>query len=235
MKKSKITTLEFIDIIILSIIFFGAPIYYSLAMFFETQYKGVSFDKLIFNDLANYNALIQILLSLFVAWIYLTFRKFDFNVLNFKINRRTLPTIFLLVCSAGLVADIYQYIHYIIFPEHYANIYSGESYSPKYNLILLITCLANGFYEEIFFMGLVFATKPKYMPYAIGYSILVRFIFHTYQGWAGALTIVTLGIVFLFFRKKISSLVPFFIAHAIFDIFGLGLLGIIYSVGLNIS
>ena len=43
-----------------------------------------------------------------------------------------------------------------------------------------------------------------------------------HQGLAGAATVTTLGIVFILFRRKTSVLVPFMLAHAFFDVFGLG-------------
>ncbi|PQH57150.1 type II CAAX prenyl endopeptidase Rce1 family protein, partial [Acinetobacter baumannii] len=57
------------------------------------------------------------------------------------------------------------------------------------------------------------------------YSLLIRFSFHTYQGISDALAITTLGIVFIIFRQRFYSLIPFMLAHAFFDVFGLGVLG----------
>lgn len=71
-------------------------------------------------------------------------------------------------------------------------------------------------------MGLIFAVRPKFVPRAAAFSIGVRFIFHLYQGLAGAATVTTLGVVFTLFRRKTSVLVPFMLAHAFFDVFGLG-------------
>ena len=58
----------------------------------------------------------------------------------------------------------------------------------------------------------------------IGLSLIVRFAFHTYQGLASAFTITTLGVVFLLFRRQTNMLLPFILAHGLFDIFGLSLL-----------
>ncbi|MFB2538465.1 MULTISPECIES: CPBP family intramembrane glutamic endopeptidase [unclassified Acinetobacter] len=101
--------------------------------------------------------------------------------------------------------------------------YTWADYTSRLSPSLSVFSFLNGFYEELFFMGLVMATQVKYLRHAIVYSLFVRFIFHLYQGIAGASTILTLGFVFLLWRKKVNSLVPFMLAHAYFDLFGLGL------------
>lgn len=54
-------------------------------------------------------------------------------------------------------------------------------------------------------------------------SLIIRFAFHTYQGLLGAMVISTLGMVFILLRLKDDELVAFMLAHAFFDVFGLGL------------
>lgn len=226
MPEQKIKNLTFADVVVLAIIFFGTSAYSSLIGYVELlQENRIEPENLSINDLADWQTTIMQVVLLIIAWLYLYWRRFDFSVLNFRVNRYTLPLTIILVFGAGLFADLYQYLHAYIIPEHYPeteqDYYQGVRYTPT----LIITSLVNGFFEEIFFMGLVFAVKPKNLPQAVAFSIFVRFIFHTYQGLAGALTITTLGVSFWLFRRKIPVLVPFFLAHAIFDIFGLSALG----------
>ncbi|WHR54771.1 CPBP family glutamic-type intramembrane protease [Wohlfahrtiimonas chitiniclastica] len=54
------------------------------------------------------------------------------------------------------------------------------------------------------------------------YSLVIRFSFHTYQGINSAIAITLLGVVFLLIRRRTNLLVPFMLAHAFFDVFGLG-------------
>lgn len=228
MPSSKIKSLNFIDIVVLAVIFFGSSMISSLISYYQLyQYGLVESESLSINDLASYQVMIVEAVLLCLAGMYLLWRRFDFKVLNFTVNCYTLPYTFMLVVSAGLIADIYQYLHAFLIPEHYpqtSNIYQEISYTPE----LILTSLFNGFFEEIFFIGLVFTVKTKMLPQALVFSIFVRFIFHTYQGLAGALTITTLGLTFWLFRRKINVLVPFFLAHAIFDIFGLSTLGFLF-------
>lgn len=229
MPEIKMKHLTFTDIAVLTLIFFGGAIYGSSIGYIELlQGNQVAPENLSVDDLAKWQVTAMQAVLLIIAWCYLRWRKFDFRVLNFKVNRYTLPLTLLLVIGAGLFADLYQVIHAFIVPEHYPETeqiyYQGIQYTPR----LIITSLFNGFFEEIFFMGLVFAVKPQTLPKAIIFSLFIRFAFHTYQGLAGALTITTLGVSFWLFRRKIPVLIPFFLAHAAFDIFGLSFLGLFF-------
>lgn len=229
MQFEKSSVLSFTDIVVLSLIFFGMPAYSSLAGYLELQQNGLSQpETLSINELASYSTMIYSAVSVAAAWLYLRWRKFDFGTLDFRINRYTLPLTLLLVLCAGAAADVYQLVHSTLVPEHYPETAEGAYEGMRLTPELVITSLFNGFFEEIFFMGLVFAVAPKMLSKAFAYSLLVRFVFHTYQGLAGALTVTTLGISFFLLRRKIPYLVPFFLAHGIFDIFGLTALGLVF-------
>lgn len=225
--------LSFADIAVLALIFFGYATFGALTQYGQMQQTGelVPENFGFYDTAANYYSMVVELISLVVAWFYLRWRCFDFSTLDFSVNRYTLPLALLLIVCAGLFADFYQYIHAAIWPHHYpaseAIVEGGyaQAYNPfaQITLSLLLFALLNGFFEELFFMGLVFATPKKWLPYAIIFSLGVRFVFHVYQGLAGAATITTLGLVFLLFRRKITTLLPFMLAHAFFDVFGLSL------------
>lgn len=219
--EAKNKTLNLTDIAVLALLFFGSAMAASVMSFFELGQAGLSGpEDLSVNDLATYQTLVLEAVLLFAAWLYLRWRRFDFGVLDFRVNRYTLPLAVLLAVAAGLAADVYQYVHAAVLPEHYPQ----TEHTPVptlYTPELVLTSLMNGFFEELFFMGLVFAVAPRKLPKAVAFSLVVRFLFHTYQGLAGALTITMLGIVFFLFRRKIPVLVPFFLAHGFFDIFGL--------------
>lgn len=228
MSAPKIKQLTFADIVILAVIFFGTAVYTSTMWYFELlQENRLEPENLSVNDLASWQTSAMQAFLLIIVWLYLRWRKFDFSVLDFNINRYTLPLTLLLVIGAGLLADLYQYLHAFIVPEHYPETEQGYFQDTDYSLKLIVTSLFNGFFEELFFMGLVFTVKPKMLPKSIIFSLFVRFIFHTYQGMAGALTITTLGLSFWLFRRKIPVLVPFFLAHAAFDMIGLSLFGLL--------
>ena len=84
----------------------------------------------------------------------------------------------------------------------------------------------NGFYEEFFFLGLMTSVKDEHKWYALAFSTLVRVSFHTYQGLVWALVIgVVYGLFYYFMYKKfIKNLLPFFLMHALTDMFGSSLI-----------
>lgn len=229
MQVQKSAVLSFADIVVLSVIFFGLPVYSSTVVYFQLQQNGLSQPETFsINELASYGTMLSSALSVAAAWLYLRWRKFDFGTLDLRVNRYTLPLTLLLVVCAGAAADVFQILHNMIVPEDYPDDPEGMYESLRLTPELVVTSLFNGFFEELFFMGLVFAVAPKTLPKAFAYSLLVRFLFHTYQGLAGALTITTLGISFFLLRRKIPYLVPFFLAHGVFDMFGLSLLGMVW-------
>lgn len=96
----------------------------------------------------------------------------------------------------------------------------------------MIYSLLNGVYEELYFLGICLAVKKEHIKWAVPFSLLIRTSFHTYQGMLSALGIGLLfGGLFLlvYYRSKDKNLLPFFIAHTIADIFGIGILSYFWS------
>ncbi|MFL1732550.1 CPBP family intramembrane glutamic endopeptidase [Moraxella oculi] len=219
--------LYFHDIVILAVVFFGIAIYDSTLHFIEMLNHGqVAPETLEFDAGGNWRGIATELVALVVAWGYLKYRRFDFKQLNFSFNRWTIPKTVLYVLCASVVATLYETFQYMAFPQLYAAAevqYGVEEHFGMWSPSLLLFALINGFYEEVFFVGLVALTAKKHLPLAIVLTLLVRFAFHTYQGLAGALTITTLGVVFLLLRRKSDELLPFTLAHSFFDLFGLTL------------
>lgn len=219
--------LNLFDFIILSCIFFAYFSYISLLGYFSTPVLDpISVSS--FSESANWTGIAVEAFFLSIAMLYLWWRKFDFALLNFSCNRYTLPLTILLIILGSLTTDLILYGGYWLQTgEHPFALTTSfdETHQPFFAHItwsLICFALFNGFYEELFFMGLTFATHSKYRPYAFIISILVRFLFHTYQGLSSALAIAFTGIVFLFIRRKTQSITPFILAHAVFDVFGAG-------------
>lgn len=238
-KNNKTPYLNFADMIILSLIFFGyatAASLYGYLGILQSGSAASDYATLTFSNSDNYQSIVIELVSLAVAWLYLHIRRFDLKVLNLSVNCYTLPLTLLLVVCAGLAADIYQYLHSIILPHHYNYPQTADAVAQNpgieanFSMALLVFSLLNGFYEELFFLGLVYASPRKNLNYVLPFSLLIRFAFHTYQGLAGAATVTVLGVVYIFFRRKIKTLVPFMLAHSVFDIFGLGLSGLMWAL-----
>lgn len=253
--KTFIKHLTLIDIAILSLIFFGIAIIssnYAYFMAFVGNHTTADVQHgLAVQSFGNLWAIGYEVVLLAVAFAYLKYRRFDFGVLNFAINRRTIPKIGLYFMVAGTIATLVYYAGYWIDWAYWqSNLtwqnatgqnsmpsdisltnHADTSYAPSqaYQSLSYVTpsliafALLNGFFEELFFIGLLFAT-PKYTwRFLLPLSVVLRFSFHTYQGLWAALSIATLGLTFIYFRKKDDELLPFMLTHSIFDVLGLGL------------
>ncbi len=240
MQSIKRKTLHFIDFIVLAIIFFGYPTYLAVQIYFlPSPQVQASTNVQSFTDQHNISTIILELFLLLIAGIYLYFRRFDFRTFNFSIHKKTILQVLLLIIVGAVAADIgtygYYYFDYYMFPIQPAKVspmpllFSSNLFQ-HISFFLVIFSFLNGFFEELFFMGIVFAVNDKHKIYAIVGSLFVRFIFHIYQGIAPAVGIMMMGLVFIFIRRKVKSLVPFMLAHAFFDIFGVTLYSWIYTL-----
>ncbi len=235
MDLTKRNTLHIIDFIVLSVIFFGYATYLSISYYLFWG-QGATTDITGITDSQNWDSIILEIVMLFIAGAYLYFRKFDFKSLNFSVDKVTIPWILLLLIVGAGATDAGLYFMYWLFPPEVpvsniaGQITTNTNGFSHISVPLILFSLLNGGYEELFFIGLVFAVNEKQRPYAIVGSLFVRFIFHTYQGIPVAVGIMLMGLVFILIRRKVHSLVPFMLAHAVFDTFGASLYYWIYMI-----
>ncbi len=84
---------------------------------------------------------------------------------------------------------------------------------------IVVLGLANGTFEEMFFLGVLVRGLRTYgMSLAIGLPLLVRLVCHLYQGPVGALWVTTIGLVFTLAYLRWPALWPPVFAHVLFDI-----------------
>lgn len=226
---NKLQYLTIFDVVVLAVLFFGWAIYQSTLSLVELLNAGQSTpEQLVFDEMANWMGIATELGTLLLVFAYLWCRRFDFGRLNFRISYRTLQKILLYILLAGTVATIVDVGHAYWAMSDVAESTSGAGYTfdehfAQISPSLVLFALVNGFYEELFFVGLAVLAKKQHLPIVFLMSLVVRFLFHTYQGFVGAFVIMTLGVVFFYLRQKDDELVPFMLAHAFFDVFGLGL------------
>jgi uncharacterized protein len=78
--------------------------------------------------------------------------------------------------------------------------------------------MVNGLYEETFLLGyLVRAFAPAGASLALGLSLLVRVLYHLYQGPAGAVSILLFGLIVSGFYWRTRALWPAVFAHTLLD------------------
>ena len=227
-KKNRTAVLRWFDILILTAIFWGEGIYNSTYSYILLINNETNIEQnLEFSAADNYAALLMQLILLGIGLLYLWIRKFDFRTWNIRFTPKAVLQGAAIFIAAALIMDVYFYVtaplfDILPFPAPLHAFFANETVSS------IIYAMLNGVYEELFFLGICLAVAKKDLKWAVPFSLIVRTSFHTYQGMISALGI---GFVFgillylLYRRSKDKNLVPFFIAHAIADVIGLGLIG----------
>ena len=219
--------LKWFDILVLTLILWGEGIYTSTASYIALiQGASTVDDNLTFSATDNYGALALQAGLLLLALLYLWLRRFDFKVWTIRFNIKAVAGGVLIFLAAALLLDIYFMLTnpltaLLPFPGPIGAFFGSETVSS------VIYALLNGVYEEIYFLGICLAVRKEHLKWALPFSLLIRVSFHTYQGMISALGIGLLFGIFMYLmyrRSKDRNLLPFFIAHAIGDIFGLGVL-----------
>lgn len=227
--RMKIKNLKWWDVMIISMILFGGAIYSSTSIFFDPEFHELA-NLTEFSKLDNLFGIFTILIELSIAFLYLKWRRFDFSQWKYEITwKKTVLSVFLFILIA-LSLDAFDILfsgwgNATAYVGTHGYLYVLESL----DMSLIVFSLLNGFYEEIFFLGVCFSVEEKYRPWAFAYSLLIRFSFHTYQGMAAALGIgFVLGILYYFlFLKSDKNLYPFMLAHSFADIVGVSILSLL--------
>ena len=240
--KDKLEYLKWYDILIITIIMFGQFIVWSTESLIESfspasqevqQYLETSSP----GDGAAYssNFTLQLILLL-IALLYLFIRNFDFKQLKIKFKPSVIIWVPILFFIMGIFGDFVTTIsgEYNYFDPSLLQYINPIEIINKFlalSPMAIIYGLLNGFYEEFFFLGLMTSVKDKHKWYALAFSTLIRVSFHTYQGILWALTIgVVYGLFYYFMYKKvIKNLLPFFLMHALADMFGSSLIYLLIS------
>jgi uncharacterized protein len=88
--------------------------------------------------------------------------------------------------------------------------------------VALAASVLNGLYEETFLLGYLMRGFASFgASFALGLSVLVRVLYHLYQGPAGAVSIVVFGIMLGVSYWRTRRLWPAVVAHILADIIGL--------------
>ncbi len=233
--RQKLRYLRWWDLLLLTVILFSTFIVTSFSALLSPSGAGTA-EALEFTSEANWQAFFLQALLLGAAFLYLLLRGFDFSQWHCKVTPKAILMGVALFIGVALLFDIYFFLTYQLFPYPYLEdpaLYVPQSMHPflqkltSVDLSLIVYSILNGFYEEIFFLGMCISVAPEKRTFAFLYSLAVRYSFHTYQGHVSALAIgLLLGSIYylLYTRMKKKNLLPFFLAHTISDILGSGLL-----------
>ena len=237
--KEKLVNLRWFDLLIITVILFGNAIYISTTSFFSLS-ESMLGDPIDYSQSDFWYLLGTQFVFLMVALIYLRLRNYDFSQWHIRITPKAILLGAILFIGAALVFDLYFLLVGCLFPGLWGCDVTSDAWTSlslwdtvmSADLSLILYALLNGFYEEIFFLGICLSVESKRIFPSFLYSLIVRYSFHTYQGNISAIAIgFILGTIFylVYIRTRRRNLVPFFVAHSIADILGVGLISYILS------
>jgi membrane protease YdiL (CAAX protease family) len=84
---------------------------------------------------------------------------------------------------------------------------------------IVLFAMVNGTYEEVFLLGFLMRGLRHFgLSIALGVMLLVRVLYHLYQGPLGALWVLGVGVVFGLYFARTNRLWPLVFAHILWDI-----------------
>ena len=225
--QGKTKELSWPDLLILTFVLWAFGIAGSTISYIRLLQGSASIEEnLTFSSRDNYQMLAIQAGCLLVALLYLRLRQFDFSTWKISFHIRAFAAGVLIFLGGALLVDLFHIVTsplqaVLPFPHPIGAFFGNETVSK------IIYAAFNGVYEELYFLGICLAVPPKRLKWAVPFSMLVRFSFHTYQGMLSAISIGFLfgGFAYLLYRRsKSKNLLPFFLAHALADVFGIGIL-----------
>ena len=234
--------LKWFDIVIVTTLLFGQFIYRSTELYLaslspSTTAAVTDTASKTASDGVAYSSNLELqLLMLALTIAYLILRRFDFKQLPIHLSWSVLFWVPFIFAVMGILADTvttlsgeYNYFD----PQLWKYIDLTEIFRKFIDLtpMAIFYALLNGFYEEFFFLGLLTSVRDKYKWWVLLYSMIIRVSFHTYHGMLWALTIgVGFGLLYYcLYKYKVKNLLPFFLVHALADMFGSSLMYVLIS------
>ena len=218
--------LQWWDVLALSVILFGFPIWNSTRIIFHAS-AGAAGGGTSFSANDNWFGILTTVIELGLGYLYLRLRKFDFSQWRYKITWKgtagAVAIFMLMSLSMDVVSILSEGWRAATAYAGYPGILRAIS---EIDVSLIAFSLLNGAYEEIFFLGVCTMVPDRQKTPVLIYSLLIRFLFHTYQGFASALGIGVLvgALYYVLYRKSNRNLHPFMLSHSLADIFGASLI-----------
>jgi membrane protease YdiL (CAAX protease family) len=85
--------------------------------------------------------------------------------------------------------------------------------------VIVVMAMVNGAFEEVFLLGFLLRGLRGFgLSIALGAMLLVRVLYHLYQGPVGAVWVLAIGLVFGLYFMRTNQLWPPVFAHILWDI-----------------
>jgi membrane protease YdiL (CAAX protease family) len=203
------STLTITDAAVVSGICFGLYIAWS------SQAVLLGFPEAKFSESSNtWMILVEVILSL-AALSYLYVRRFDISSLYQHPSLRG--------SLGGLALFVADWFVGAIAVAPFGNDQKPQIVEFSYTGISLLStvlfAMVNGAFEEVFLLGvLVRGLRGFGLSVAIGIPLLVRVLYHLYQGPLGAVWVLAFGVTFSLAYLRYQQLWPPVLAHILWDI-----------------
>jgi membrane protease YdiL (CAAX protease family) len=206
---TRVSTISILDAVVVSTICFG------MAIVFSIQAVLAGFPTAKFSESGNTWMIgLEVVLSA-TALIYLYMRGFDISSLY--------PSPTIVGSFAGLGLFFLAWIVGLVVVTPFVSGQKPQVVEFSFTGISLLStimfAMVNGTFEEIFLLGvLVRGLRGLGLSLAIGIPLLVRILYHLYQGPAGVIWILAFGLTFSFSYVRSQQLWPPVLAHILWDI-----------------
>ncbi len=201
------TTLTLLDAVVVSTICFGLFIVASL------QAVSADFPVAEFDDSANAGTIVLELILAAFALLYLYARRIEVASLYPRPEWRGALVgvgLYALACAMGALVTA---------PFDADEGMVEFSFAGMTMIWTVLLAMVNGTFEEVFLLGVLGrGLRAHGAWFAIGVPLLVRTLYHLYQGPVGALWVATLGLVFALYYYRTGRLWPVVFAHMLGDI-----------------
>ena len=206
---------EFVFVFILA---FGYSIYISvLSVVSPGSYQTLT-------DIDFYLLLAEELVIMSILLPFLAVRGWDLQRIGLSISIKE--------SLIGVALTIASYAAYVFFLAIVWEIFSRPEATASANgfedlklsfLTIIVVSIVNPIFEELFVCGYVMTSLKKRTNIwvAINASILIRLLYHLYQGPIGVISIIPIGIIFAYWYARTGRLWPLIVAHSLLDLFGL--------------
>lgn len=175
-------------------------------------------------DDSMYGLLIHELVMLVVIGWFLHRRRWAFERFGFTPTVTDTLIGLALVVALSLLLSLSWSLALAVAPGLAATYSVGEPVTGGVHLgTILAVSIVNPLYEELLVSGYVISALQvtRGFWFSVNVSVLIRLLYHLYQGAAGVLEIIPLGLVFAIWFARTGRLWPLVVAHAIFDLVGL--------------
>jgi uncharacterized protein len=203
---------------------FGLPVFQSIMSIGGAGPESGGSGRLQFTNSALLATLIfELVQSLFLIW-FLKVRGWTLEKIGLQVTwRGTLFGSTLLATTYLVLLGVMGIAEMVLPLEMRVAVERMPAAAPDLNMqLVFLVSSVNGIFEEVFVAGYIITalTPARGMWTAINVSTGVRMLYHLYQGPAGILVSVPMGLLFGYAYARLRMLWPLVFAHILMDIIG---------------